>query len=94
MVKKINVIIVLLALITGCSNNQHSDNFNFETTSQSIPFSYEQIEIEGDLGAFQSHITSQEIETGLEIITVIISVDNPAAKYAEAFITLDLSIKG
>jgi alpha-galactosidase len=78
MIKNISAIVVIILFITGCCNNQKPDDSRYETNSQPIPFAYDQIKIEGELGAFTSKIESKEIETGLEIITLYIAADKPA----------------
>jgi len=76
-----NIIISLFVLIiisSSCSNSQNRQDYNFEITSDPIPFVYDQIEVNGDLGSFTTIFETEIVEQDLEIITLTLSSENPA----------------
>ena len=71
-------LLALVIIFSSCCNNQNKQEYNFETTSDPIPFVYDQIEVNGDLGSFTTKFESKELEKLLEIVTLTLSSENPA----------------
>ncbi len=71
-------LLVLVIIFSECCNIQKTEDFNFETSSIPIPFVFDQIKINGELGSFEYKLESQKLEEGLEIVTLTLSSENPA----------------
>lgn len=75
---KILFIPLLFILFLGCNSKDHKVKVYKSPDPISIPFSSEQIKIEGELGNFTADISSQEISSGLEIVTLKITSEQLA----------------
>ncbi|RLC26115.1 MAG: alpha-galactosidase [Deltaproteobacteria bacterium] len=65
------IVSIILLILFGC-NRENQQIGSYESFGQipTIPFSAEQIEIEGELGTFSVDITSKELAPNLEIVTI------------------------
>jgi alpha-galactosidase len=69
----------LFIVLSGCGlNNNYPGNIEFEEESIPIPFVFDQIKVDGELGSFSTHIETHELEPGLEIVTLTLQSENPA----------------
>ncbi len=78
---KIRILLLSMtfSMLIGCTTKDHKIS-SFETSVQisTIPFSFDQVKIEGDLGSFKADITSTEISPDLEIVTLTLTADQLA----------------
>jgi len=79
---QVGLFLVFLGLVVfflvGC--DQSSPSYSIEKREfKAIPFTFDQIEIEGDLGSFSHEFSSNESENGLQIVTLKITSDQAAS---------------
>ncbi|MCD4730634.1 MAG: alpha-galactosidase [Bacteroidales bacterium] len=73
------IILIVLAMVSGCdTKDQQVRKFKSKDQTITIPFTYEQIKIEGELGTFIVDITSKEIAPDLEIISLSLTSEQLA----------------
>jgi len=74
---KIFITVTLFAVVISCSQKK-AHFVQGKINSAKIPFTKDQLEIEGDLGSFIKEISSEEIEDGLMVIKLKFYSEKPA----------------
>ncbi len=92
---QILIIPIVLAIISGCdTKDQQVRRVVTKDQPITIPFTSEQIKIEGELGAFIAAITSKEVAPGLEIISLSLTSEQfavpPKLKLEWSFPSIDV----